>query len=190
MMKSATILAQANRMLVVVLFAVATTGCCAMRQGRSSDAPFPVASTAVLDTVRGKVSVVGSEPMTEVVLLPVAGGAPVALAGSQRVTLRGLGGVEVMVTGRLTGKMSAAIPRGGAEYEVDSFVVRAVDGVAATDGIVATSDGMFFLVTTDGRRLSADHLPALLKQKVGARVYLAGSLDRAPVSYGVIADRP
>ena len=189
MMKS-TIVAVANRVLVVGVFAVATTGCCAMRQGRSDDAPSPVASPAVLDTVRGKVSVVGSEPMTEVVLSPVAGGAPVALAGLQRVTLRGLGGLEVMVTGRLTGKMSAAIPRGGAEFEADRFVVRAVDGVAATDGIVATSDGMFFLVTTDGRRLSADHLPALLKQKIGARVYLAGLLDRAPVSYGVITDRP
>ncbi len=190
MMKPTMILAQVNRMGVVAFFAVAATGCCAIRQGRSGDAPSPVASAALLDTVRGKVSVVGSEPMTEVVLSPLAGGAPVALAGSQRVTLRGLGGLEVMVTGRLTGKMSAAIPRGGAEFEADSFVVRAVDGVAATDGIVATSDGMFFLVTTDGRRLSADHLPALLKQKIGARVYLAGSLDGAPVSYGVIADRP
>lgn len=189
-MNAKTFLAHANRVLVAALVVAVTTGCCSMRQGRSGDAPSPVTQAAPFDTVRGKVSVVGSEPMTEVVLSPIAGGAPVALAGAQRVTLRGLGGLEVMVTGRRTGNMSAAIPRGGAEFEVDSFVVRAVDGVAATDGIVASDGGRFYLVLGDGQRLRADYLPVLFKQKIGARVFYAGSLDRAPVSYGVIVDRP
>ena len=128
--------------------------------------------------------------MTEVVLSPVGGGAPVALAGAQRATLRALDGLEVMVTGRRTTNLSAAIPRGGVVFEVDSFVVRAVDGVAATDGIVASEGGRFYLVTAVGSRLPASFLPVALRQKLGARVFLAGSLDQPPAAYGIIAERP
>ena len=68
--------------------------------------------------------------------------------------------------------------------------VRAVDGVAATDGVVAVADGSFFLVTANGRRVAVRYLPAALRQKVGARVFVAGALDGEAASYGVIRERP
>jgi hypothetical protein len=173
----------------VTVLLVALAGCHSLRHADTDDAP--VTQAAAADTVRGTVSLVGSEPMTEVVLAPVGGRAPIALAGAQRAMLRGLGGIEVVVRGRYTGERSGtAAPRVVAVFQVDSFEVRLVDGVAAADGIVAASDGKFFLVTTGGRRLAADHLPAALRQKIGARVFVAGPLDREAASYGVIQERP
>ena len=175
--------------MCVALFVAAVSGCQPMRQNGADDT---VVTQAARDTVRGTISVVGSEPLTSLVLSPVTGAAPMALVGAHQVTLRGLSGLEVMVAGRRTANMSAAIPRpgGGAEFEVDSFVVRAVDGVAATDGIVASEGGRFYLVTANGSRLRADFLPVALRQKIGARVFVAGALDQTPASYGVIVARP
>ena len=175
--------------MCVGLFVAVVSGCQPMRQNGADDT---VVTQAARDTVRGTISVVGSEPLTSLVLSPVTGAAPMALVGAHQVTLRGLSGLEVMVAGRRTGNMSAAIPRagGGAEFEVDSFVVRAVDGVAATDGIVASEGGRFYLVTANGSRLRADFLPVALRQKIGARVFVAGALDQTPASYGVIVARP
>lgn len=175
--------------MCVGLFVAVGSGCQPMRQNGADDT---VVTQAARDTVRGTISVVGSEPLTALVLSPVTGAAPMALVGAHQVTLRGLSGLEVMVAGRRTANMSAAIPRpgGGAEFEVDSFVVRAVDGVAATDGIVASEGGRFYLVTAGGSRLRADFLPVALRQKIGARVFVAGALDQTPASYGVIVARP
>ncbi|MEO8624685.1 MAG: hypothetical protein ABI625_26620 [bacterium] len=168
---------------------VTVEGCHGRHRTEADDAP--IVQAAASDTVRGIVSVVGSEPMTEVVLTPIGGGAPLAVSGAQKTLLRGLGGIEVMVRGRRTGEHSAtATPRAVAVFDVDSFVVRAVDGVAATDGIVAEAAGRFYLVVRDGTRLSADHLPAVLQRKVGARVFVAGLLAREAASYGVITERP
>ena len=128
--------------------------------------------------------------MVGVLLTPIGGGATFALSGAPTVLLRGLGGMDVVVRGRLTGEQSGtATPRPAPEFSVDEFEVRAVDGVSATDGIVAVADGSYFLVTADGRRLAARHLPAALRQKVGARVFVAGSLDGEAASYGVIRER-
>ena len=168
---------------------VSLAGCHTLRQADPGE--LVVTQASVSDSVRGRVSVVGSEPMVGVLLSPTGGGATLALSGAPSVLLRGLGGLDVVVRGRLTGERSGtATPRMAPEFSVDEFEVRAADGVSATDGVVAVADGSFFLVTADGRRLAARYLPQALRQKVGARVFVAGALDGEAASYGVIRERP
>jgi hypothetical protein len=127
------------------------------------------------DTLRGLIAVVGSAPMTQVVVTPPGGG-QVALNGMAAGELGALGGAEVMVRGVRTS------PR---ELVVADYAVRAVDGVAATDGmLIATGDGLV-LQARDGTRRTVRNAPAELRALVGTRVWIAGSLER-PVSFGRI----
>ena len=179
----------APKRLGSTLLFVALVGCPSRPRADSDHAT--ARTSAALDSVRGRVSVVGSEPMAEVVLRPRAGTESLALAGAQLAMLRGLGGIDVMVRGRLTGTYSrTATPQVVAVFEVESFVVRAVAGIAATDGVVAADGGKFYLVLEDGRRLAVTYFPTVLQQKIGARVFIAGPLDREAATYGVIAERP
>jgi hypothetical protein len=163
----------------------------ACHSGRRSDLDRPTVEQATApDSVRGRISVVGSEPMTEVVLRPRGGTESLALAGAQVAMLRGLAGIDVLVRGRRTGTYSrTATPQVVAVFEVESFVVRAVSGIAATDGIVAVEGGRFYLVLQDGSRLAVTHFPTVLQKKIGARVFIAGPLDREAATYGLIAER-
>jgi len=92
-----------------------------------------------------------------------------------------------MVSGRRTSEIDrAASPRGALVFRVERFVVRTVDGIAAEDGELVSSAGGFALRRADGRELKLPALPPSLRTRVGARIYLAGPLDRAPAAYGVI----
>jgi hypothetical protein len=152
---------------------------CAPGAPPSADNEAPVA-TASADTLRGTVEVVGSEPGTSVVLTDGRGGA-VTLEGERQVLLA-LQALEVTVHGRMMED-----PR---RFRVDRVAVRSANGVAAVDGTIARDGGRPVLVTGDGRRLPVPHLPAQLAGKVGARVWLAGPLDRHPDTFGVIAEAP
>jgi hypothetical protein len=140
---------------------------------RSADAP-------AADSLRGTVRVVGSEPATQVVLEPAGGGASVTLQGQRAVLLR-LSGLEVAVEGE---------PEAPSRFRVARVTVRAANGIAAVDGVLAREGGGYVLRTPDGRRVAVPHLPEALAGRVGARVFLAGPLDRHPDSFGVIEEAP
>jgi hypothetical protein len=128
------------------------------------------------DTLRGTVEIVGSEPMTGIVLQTGAG--TPNLCGAREL-LRRVAGLEVAVWGARNAQ---------GQFCVDRFAVRSANGVPAVDGILAREGQGFALVMADGRRLPIARLPDALRSSVGARVWLAGPLDRAPDSFGVIVD--
>lgn len=144
------------------------------------------AEGAPSDTVRGVVRVVGASPATAVVLATAAGDR-VSVSGRAADALRGLAGLEVMTTGRHTGARDPmAAPRGLPVFEADRFVVRASDGVPAHDGVLLRQRDRWELLLDDGRRVAIAVLPPSLAGRVGKRVWLAGPLGEAPVTYGVI----
>jgi hypothetical protein len=103
---------------------------------------------AAMDTLRGTIAVVGSEPATLVALRPVSGGAEVIMQGDPVRDLRRLSGVEVQVEGRdgpPGGRTSAPPGPGARSFIVERFEVRAVDGVPAVDGILVAEDDVVFL---------------------------------------------
>jgi len=168
--------------LVAALCALAALACArgapAPADARAAPAAAEAASAA--DSLRGTVRVVGSEPLTQVVLEPAGGGAAVALEG-ERAVLQRLAAIEVMVAG------DAETP---GRFRVARVAVRSANGVPAVDGVLAREGDRWVLATADGRRLPVPHLPEALRDHAGARVWLAGPLDRAPDSFGVIVEIP
>jgi hypothetical protein len=151
------------------------------------------ATTFSGDSVRGLLSRVGNDPLAVLLLTPSVGASrePVALGGSAASDgLRQVVGLELVVFGKRTGDRAAtAAPRGAPTFAVQRFVVRAADGIAATDGvIVATAGGGFALRSFDGRDVPVAALPSSLRQMLGARVWLSGPLTIAPQAYGVIRE--
>lgn len=130
------------------------------------------------DTLRGTIEVVGSEPATSIALMLDGGRRAVTLEG-ERPLLDHLSGLEVAVWGS---------PLRPGVFRVTRVAARASSGVAAEDGVLARDGGGWVLVTGDGRRLPIARLPEALRGMAGARVWIAGPLDRAPDTFGVILD--
>ena len=134
------------------------------------------AAAPAADTLRGTVEVVGSEPATSVALLLDGGARAVTLEG-ERPLLDRLAGLEVAVWGS---------PARAGVFRVERVAVRAAGGVAAVDGVLVREAGGGWALETEGRRLPLPHLPEALRGMAGARVWLAGPLDRPPDSFGVV----
>lgn len=142
------------------------------------------AGPASPDSLRGVVAVVGSEPGTTVALSMDEGRRAVALLG-ERATLERVRGLEVVVRGER--QAGGGLP-GGDAFRVESFAVRASGGVPAWDGILVREGERYLLATGDGRRLPLEHVPAELRGRVGARVWISGVPGRFPDAFGIIDD--
>lgn len=158
---------------------IAALLCAAAALACSAHAPATQAETGGVagDTLRGTVAIAGSEPMTRIVLQTAAGSTS-GLCGALE-PLRRAAGLEVVVRGSRNAQ---------GQFCVDRFAVRSANGIPAVDGVLTRVGEGFALVTADGGRLPIARLPDALRSSVGARVWLAGPLDRAPDSFGVIGD--
>lgn len=152
-------------------------------------APDPL-SIPLPDTARGIVRLVGSTPMTTLILArnDVAG-ETLSLTGPSQALLRNVVGVEVAIVGRQTSDRDVlASPRGAWTFIVDSFYVRAADGTAAHDGVLEQVNGQYRLRLADGTTRPIGTLPDALREHVGSRIYIVGSPDR-PSAWGIIRPR-
>ena len=177
------------------LFVLAGVVACSGGTGGAAKVPAAAGASsapaaAALDTARGVVTIVGAEPATSVTLASDGGVLALASQGSDSL-LRHVAGLEVLVEGVRTADLDRmASPRGAPVFQVRRFTVRASGGAAAVDGVLELVGGAYSLRLADGRSVAIGALPPSLKQSVGARIWLAGPLDRAPASYGVIAGKP
>jgi hypothetical protein len=164
--------------LPVLLAALACGPMVPREAGDAAPAAPPAPQPASADTARGIVDEVGSEPGTSFVLRSRRGS--VVHVEGDREMLRSVAGVEVVVRGPRT-------PAG--VIQVRSLAVRASDGITAVDGTLLREGSGWVLVTEDARRLSVPHLPEPLRTRAGARVWLAGPLDRPAAAFGIVASR-
>lgn len=134
------------------------------------------APAAAADSLRGTLRMTGSEPGVTYVVVDAAG-RHTPLDGD-RALLRRLDGVEVVVEGEAAS---------GAPFRVARVAVRAAEGVAAVDGVLAREEGRDVLVMHDGTRRVIARLPEALRGRTGARVWLAGPLDGDIDSFGVVS---
>ncbi|HEY0931917.1 MAG TPA: hypothetical protein VGE27_18485, partial [Gemmatimonas sp.] len=116
----------------------------------------------------------GTEPARQVVLQTAE--ATVALSGMATTGMSRLVGKEVVVRG------VKVTPR---DIVVSDYIVRAVDGVPAFDGVL---DAEGALRLTDGSGVRRLTVPAPLRAYVGARVWIA-MRDGAAVNYGIVSAR-
>lgn len=140
----------------------------------------------VADTLRGIVAITGSEPLT-MVQLTTADGSAWRLVGDSLPALRAASGLEIMVRGIVLAPERESRP--SARFHAVRFLVRRADGVAAQDGVLEREGSGFVLRLDDGRRAPLVVVPTTLRERIGARIWWAGPLDRAPIAYGVLTAR-
>jgi len=165
---------------VVAGFLTLLVGCASASHGTA-----PGAAPAQTDMFIGTVQLTGPDSSASVSLLPTSAngdemyGLPIKLAGPP--SLRSVRGLLVRVVGT-----QAHDKRWPDRVTVLSFTVIAAKGQPATDGMLADDAGALYIVTPDGRWHTLGHPPAELHAHVGARVWIAGPLDREPIAFGVI----
>ncbi len=176
-----------RRAVLMMIVAALVSGASACIGGGRGAGPAPL---AIGDTVRGVLSMVGSEPGAVLVLAPRKGDVVVPRGGDV-TQLRTLVGLEVTLAGTMTGDcVSEGGPRGARVFEMTQFAVRAMNGAAAVDGVLVREGESWLLATSDGRRQPIPVLPGSLAQQEGARVYFVGTLDGIISAYGVIKAVP
>ena len=136
------------------------------------------------DTTTGIVRLLGTAMTPGLTLLPNGGGGRIGLIGPHVAALERTNGAEIWVSGTIaSGPGRPLVTR---RMEVDRFVVRAVDGVPVTDGMLVADGDAVVLVASDGKRHRLVTPPAALQSQIGARVWISGPLDREPATFGVI----
>lgn len=131
------------------------------------------------DTVRGVVALIGDATAPQLVLHQREGDIDIALSGMATTGMSRLVGTEIMVRG------FKVAPR---DVVVSDYVVRAVNGVPAFDGILDQVDGAWGLTLTDGTgRKRLPVVPPMLRSLPGLRVWvsLRAGTD-TPDGYGLI----
>jgi hypothetical protein len=169
------------RARLVALCVLAIVGAACARRAR--DGVGDRSAIAATDTLRGVVRVAGPAPGRT--MLVTSSGSAVELNSTDDMTLRAADGLEITVYGR-GAEPSGTTPARSA-FAVVRFSVRAVDGVAAVDGILVSRDGVIFIRLADGTSVPTPDAPAPLRAAVGARIYWAGPLAAAPIAYGILA---
>lgn len=131
------------------------------------------------DTVRGVVTLIGTEPARQVVLRTVDG-ANIAMSGMATSGLARLAGSELVIRG------VHVSPR---DVVVSDFIVRAANGQPAIDGKLEGGGGGWYLQMTDGSgRKPLTAVPAALQNLQGSRVWIATKRG-APMAFGAIGRR-
>jgi hypothetical protein len=159
-----------SRIIVAALtvLALSATGACGRRTVRSG-----VASADT--TVRGVVRIVGSEPLTTVVLRLNDEGPGIAIVGSLSAEIGSLSGVEVAARGAAVDHHPPTPPRA---VDVRSYDVVAVGDLPARSGRVAIHSEALWLVGVRDSVELAPPVPEPLRSLAGHRVYVAGPLER------------
>ena len=128
------------------------------------------------DTVRGIVSVVGTEHERHVTIARPGGGKRVEITGPLARLIGHVAGADVWVTGTSA----------GTSLEASRFVVKTVDGMPALDGTLKTEGSALYLLTVDGARTRITAPPPPLLGHDGARVWITGDPSRGVASFGFI----
>jgi len=138
--------------------------------------PVPPAAADRVDTVRGIVSVVGTDNDRHVTIARPGGGKRIEVTGPMAGLIGRVGGANVSVWGVSSGNA----------IEAARFIVNTVDGMLALDGVLKTEGAALYLVMTDGRRTRIVSPPPPLMGRDGARVWITGDPSRGVAAFGFI----
>lgn len=127
------------------------------------------------------------------VYLRVGFGQRVDIVGTEALRLAKLDGAQVQLRGTWTTTTSSppydndvVIDPVRTVFAVAQFLVLAVGGREAMDGVLAQTDGRYYLQLTNGDVFWFVDLPSELAANLGKRVWVTGSMDRPPLMYGLI----
>ena len=178
------------RLLAATIVAsVATVACHRSSAKSTTDTATTTGTAAESDTLRGIVAVVGTATQPTVAITGT-NGITVVVQGAAETVLRNVNTLEVTLFGAHAGTVAAgALPRESPLFTATTFVVRAVQGVPASDGILLRVESGFALQHVNGTLSALRVVPEALHAHVGARIFWVGPYDTAPSAYGIITSR-
>jgi hypothetical protein len=112
----------------------------------------------------------------------------VNVVGSEAQRLASLDGAKVQLRGSWIGKVlppfvhESVSPR----FAITGFLVLAVGGRQAMDGVVGEEEGRYYLRLTAGNAYWFKTTPSEFKDYIGKRIWVTGWLDNSALTYGVI----
>lgn len=164
-----------NRIVSSLMLTFAATACARAR----SDATMQGSTAVSADSVVGRVSEVGADPMTWMSLRPSNGGAAIRLTGSIADKTRAVAGADVWVMGERTSD----------GFRVDAFEVRRVNDAPVDDGVIVVASGRVAVRLPSGTERDVPNAPPAMRDLAGARVWVTRPVSGVAPSYGVI-ERP
>ena len=112
----------------------------------------------------------------------------VELVGSEASRLALLDGAEVQLRGTWTDPLLGQ-PRNdvASAFSVEEFLVLAVAGHPAMDGVLGQEEGRYYLDLTGGDDVFwFDDAPTEFDANIGKRIWVTGSMEDPPLRFGVI----
>jgi len=147
----------------------------------------PIPPQIQLSIITGTVVTERSRPPLEVVLR-LDWGELVVLVGEEASRLVMLDGAEVELRGTWTTPLLQP-PSGDvtSAFSVAEFLVLAVGGRPAMDGVLGQEEGRYYLELTDGDDVVwFEDVPTEFDANIGKRVWVTGSTEDPPLRFGVI----
>ncbi len=140
-----------------------------------------------LSVITGTVVTERSRPPLEVVLR-LEWGELVELVGPEASRLVMLDGAEVQLRGTWTSPILQRPPGDvTSAFSVDEFLVLAVGGRAAMDGVLGQEAGRYYLDLAGGDDVFwFEDAPSEFDANIGKRIWVTGSMGDPPLRFGVI----
>lgn len=163
---------------------------CGCSEPSSGPRYSPVGPPAEPLVITGTVTTDGS--VSPVVSLRLESGEMVDIVGSEAQRLAALGGADVQLRGTWTG---AIMPPFDTDVTLDSvrrafsvaeFLVLAVGGRSAMDGVLEEEEGRYYLRLSAGDVFWFEDAPSDFTDCIGKRIWVTGSMEDPPLTFGVI----
>ena len=116
--------------------------------------------------------------------LQLASGGIVDIVGSEAHRLAPLDGAEVEVRGSWSADIVYDPDR--PSLQAEAFLVLAVGGRPAMDGLLGEEEGSYYLLLTAGDVYWFDEGPSSFDDHIGKRIWVTGSMADPPLTFGVI----
>ena len=155
--------------------------------GKPVQASPPTPPELQLSVITGTVVTERSRPPLHVVLR-LEWGELVELVGSEASRLAMLDGAEVELRGTWTTELLSQPPADvTSAFSVDEFLVLAVEGRPAMDGVLGQDSGTYYLEPTRGGDVFwFEDAPSEFDANIGKRIWVTGSTDDPPLRFAVI----
>ena len=173
--------------LLTALAVVSACGCTGSSVGPDDSigikGGFPPAPESIRGTVVADASVLPIQ-----VYLQLGADRRIKVVGPEMHQLVSLDGAEVLVHGNWA---SQAVPVFIDEpvsppFAIADFVVLAVGGHQAMDGVLGENEGRYYLRLTAGDAYWFEDAPSEFDTYIGKRIWVTGWLERPPLTYGLI----
>ncbi|HEX5073149.1 MAG TPA: hypothetical protein VFW03_08090 [Gemmatimonadaceae bacterium] len=173
--------------LLAAVAVVIAGGCSESSVGPDDSVGIKGGVPPALESIRGTV-VTDAAALPVQVYLQLGADERVKVVGSDAHQLVRLDGALVELHGRWAGQ---ALPvfvdePVSAPFALANFVVLAVGGREAMDGVLGEDQGRYYLRLTAGDAYWFADAPSEFDAHIGQRIWVTGWRDRPPMTYGVI----